>query len=140
MGITLTAKKSAYSFDMGAGSFYRLRANIANAWDKEFGEHYRGIIKCHSSAEYKEHDRIANNILSDPRFSGDDNDILDFLYAPDTNGKIGYRTCGKIYKIIKDVDFCNERLRYAGMSHNDYEELKAFLKECYSHRRNAYWK
>ena len=41
MGITLKANKSAYSFDMGCGGFFNLRANIAELFDEEFGEHYR---------------------------------------------------------------------------------------------------
>ena len=30
--------------------------------------------------------------------------------------------------------------RYASQMFNDYEEFKLFLKECYSHRRNMYWR
>ena len=62
--------------------------------------------------------------------------VLDFLYAPDEDGKISYKTCRKIYELIKDVDFGGKCFRYAAHVHNDYEEFKMFLKECVSHRRN----
>lgn len=140
MGLTLTANKSNYSFDMGAGGFFNLRANIADLFDEQFGEHYRKLLKCYYQKDYEEHDRIANEILSYPRFKEEDADILDFLYASDCDGKISYKTCGKLYNLIKDHDFSNECFRYAAYAHNDYEELKGFLKECYSHRRNAYWR
>ena len=140
MGVTLTANKSAYSFDMGAGGFFNLRANIADLFDEQFGEHYRKLLQCYDQIEYEEHDRIANEILSHPRFRDEDEDILDFLYASDCDGKIEYKTCGKLYRLIKDHDFGKKSFRYAAFVHNDYEELKAFLKECYSHRRNAYWR
>ena len=139
MGVTLYANNSTYSFDMGAGSFFHLRANIAKVWDKQFGEHYEKLLSCHSKEEYDDHDRISDEILSHPRFKDEDADILDFLYASDCGGKIGYKTCGKIYNLIKDVDFGNKCIRYVAYSHNDWEEFKAFLKECYSHRRTARW-
>ena len=95
---------------------------------------------CHDQIEYEEHDRIANEILSHPRFKDEDADILDFLYASDCDGKTGYKTCGKLYNLIKDHNFGKKCFRCAAYAHNDYEELKQFLKECYSHRRNAYWR
>ena len=140
MGITLTANNSKYSFDMGCGGFSNLRANIANLFDEQFGEHYRKLSKCYDQTDYEEYDRIANEILSHPRFKEENADILDFLYASDCDGKIGYKTCGKLYNLMKDHDFGKKCFRYTACAHNDYEELKAFLKECYSHRRNAYWR
>ena len=125
---------------MGAGGFFNLRANIADLFDEQFGEHYRKLSECHDQTEYEEHDRIANEILSHPRFQDEDADILDFLYASDLDGKIGYKTCEKLYNLIKDHDFGKKCFRYAAYAYNDYEELKSFLKECYSHRRNAYWR
>ncbi len=139
MGITLTANNSKYSFDMGAWGFFNLRANIADLFDEQFGKHYRKLSKCYDQTDYEEHDRITDEILSHPRFRDEDADVLDFLYASDCQGKISYRTCGKLYELIKDVDFGKKCIRYAVHAHNDYEELKVFLKECYSHRRSAYW-
>lgn len=46
MGFSLTATNSKYSFSGGYGSFAALRANIAKAWDKEFGEHYDTLRAC----------------------------------------------------------------------------------------------
>lgn len=37
MGVTITAKNSGFSFDMGYGGFWNLRNNIALALDEEFG-------------------------------------------------------------------------------------------------------
>lgn len=139
MGITLTANNSKYAFDMGAGGFFNLRANIADAYDKQFGKHYRKLLECHDKKDYEEYDRIANEILSSPRFDKD-TDLLDFFYASDIEGSISYKTAGKIYDIIKDVDFGNKCFQYMAYAHDDYGELKLFLKECYSHRRTVYWR
>ena len=139
MGVTLTAKNPVHIFNMGYGGFFKLRASIADLFDKEFGEHYRTLQKCYDQEGWKEHCRIGNEILSHPRFKDEDYDILDFLYASDSKGKITYKTCGKIYKLIKDADFTGKIFRYSAYAHNDYEELKEFLKDCYSHRKNAVW-
>ena len=140
MGVSLTANNSGYDFDMGYGGFFSLRKNIALAFDEEFGEHYANLIYCHSVKDFEKHDEIAEWILKKNKLTDEDQDIVDFLYAPDSGGKMNYRTCGKIYDLIKDVDFDGKTFVYGALSDGkDYEYLKEFLKECYSHRRNAYW-
>lgn len=140
MGVCITANNSKYSFEMGAGGFFNLRKNIALAFDPEFGAHYSSLLHCHTQSEHEEFDRKTNAILSDPRFREEDADILDFLFASDCDGKVRYRTCGKIYRLIKDIDFGNKRFQYVTFSNGrDYEEFKDFLHECYSHRWNMYW-
>ena len=136
MGITIYAKNSTYNFDMGCGSFFNLRKNIATILNNDFGEHYSKLIYCHSKQDFEEHDRIANELIEKHHL---DEDILNFLYMSDCEGKVSYRTCKKIYDLIKDVDFNNKVLRYVAYSHNDYEEFKLFLKECFSYRRNMIW-
>ena len=66
-------------------------------------------------------------------------DIIEFLFMPDVSGSISHGTCKKIYDLIKDVDFGSEGFRYGVLRHNDYEEFKAFLKDCYSHRKKMRW-
>ncbi len=139
MGVTLTAKNPIHTFNMGYGGFLNLRTSIADLFDKEFGEHYRTLQRCYDQADWKKYCRIGDKILSHPRFKDEDYDILDFLHASSSEGKMGYKTCGKIYRLIKDADFEGKIFRYAAYSHNDYEELKEFLKDCYSHRKNAVW-
>ena len=139
MGVTITATNSSYSFDMGCGGFFNLRKNIALALDKDFGENYALIAKCYTDNQYTENDRAAELIIADKQLDDKYSDVLDFLYASDEGGKISYKTCRKIYNLIKDMDFGKKCFRYAAHAHNDYEEFKSFLKECVSHRRNMRW-
>ena len=140
MGICLTAKNSSISFDMSYGGFFNMRKNIALALDKEFGENYSLLASCHSEEEYAENDRKAMEIINGKHLDDEYSDVLDFLYASDAEGKMSYKTAGKIYRLIKDVDFGNKIFVYATHSKGkDYEDLKLFLKECYSKRRNAVW-
>ena len=95
MGVTIYANGSKRSFDMGYGGFFNLRKNIALGLDREFGEHYETLSHCSTKEDYQKFDEVANRILADKRFQ-DMDDLLDFLFAPDTDGKIGYKTCMKI--------------------------------------------
>lgn len=138
MGVCLTSRKSSFSFDMGYGGFRNLRTNIAKAWDEELGEAYADTVKAMMNP--KEYTEWINRILSDDRFKDEDEDIVEFLFASDCGGKCGHKTCGKIYNLIKDIDFGNKIFLYAKWSDGkDYEYLKEFLKECWKKRRMMMW-
>ena len=135
MGVCLTSRKSDYYFDMGYGGFHNLRSNIAHAFDEELGKEYEKAIMYPKVYT----DRI-NHILADERFKDEDMDIVNFLFDSDCEGKCGYKTCGKIYNLIKDIDFGGEIFTYAARSDGkDYEKLKLLLKECYQKRRMMIW-
>ena len=140
MGITITATNAQYTFDMGYGGFFTLRKNIAYALNREFGENYEDLVHCHTEAEYADNDRNAEQIIKKYRLDEEYDDVLEFLYAPDVEGRISYKTCGKILNIIKDVDFGSAGFRYAAIRHDDYQEFKRFLQECYSKRRTMTWR
>lgn len=138
MGVCLTSRKSNYSFDMGYFGFHALRVNIAKAFDEELGEAYSDT--CMAMLHPKEYNERINHILADERFKDEDIDIVNFLFDSDCNGKCGYKTCGKIYNLIKDIDFGNKIFTYAARSDGkDYQYLKEFLKECYQKRRVMIW-
>lgn len=93
MGISLYANSKYVSqeFDMSYGGFFTLRSQIANAFDKEFGEHYSQLLKasCSLSGGTEAFNKKMNQILADKRFDGKD-DILDFFFASD---------CGALFHI-----------------------------------------
>lgn len=138
MGVCLTSRKSSYSFDMGYGGFHNLRTNICKAFDEELAEVYADTL--FSLRDPKGYTNKVNEILKNERFKDEDEDIVDFLFDSDCDGKCGYKTCRKIYNLIKDIDFGKKIFTYAAYSDgNDYEELKLFLKECYQKRRMMIW-
>lgn len=143
MGVTITAKNSTYHFDMGYGGFANLRVNIAISLDEDFGNNYHKLRFCHTEDEYHANDKVANRIIKEKNLAENNEDVLDFLYAPDVEGQISYKTCKKIYDLIKDRDFTNMGFVYAYQHEsgtNDYEEFKKFLKECYSKKRSMVWR
>ena len=140
MGVSIECIKPLYDFDMGYGGFYNLRKNIAYCVDSGFGKLYEELLHCWSRDATDEVARKTNDyIRKNPDIFENLDDVLDFLYAPDDSGKISYKTCGKIYALIKPVDFKDKCFRYGAQAHNDYEEFKEFLKDCYSHRKSMRW-
>lgn len=137
MGLSIYGNyKNSIDLTGGYGMFNKIRDQVALAWDKEFGAHYATLEFCD---DYEEFDKKANEILSDKRFDGDDDqDIIEFLFASDCDGRINYKTCKKIYELIKDVDY-KGNLRYLVNGHNDWEDFKQLLKDCYSHRCYLNW-
>ena len=139
MGLTIYANNEPISFDMGGGGFFDLRLNICKIFDKELGEVYSEIPLAFGI--HNEINKRINEILSDDRFSDDDEDIVDFLFASDCEGKISHKTCKKIYDLIKDIDFGNSYFQYINRRkpEGDYEAFKRFLKNCYSNHRKMRW-
>lgn len=144
MGISLysNSKKVTHEFKMGYGGFFSLRSQIANAFDKEFGEHYSQLLKasCSLSGGIEAFNKKMNQILADKRFDGKD-DILDFFFASDCGGTISYQTCKKLYNIIKDVNF-QSGFQYGNFSNGiekDWNDLKEFFLECYKAKVSARW-
>lgn len=140
MGLTLTTKDKEISFNMSASGFFRLRYNIALAYDEEFAKQYAKLPYCLSDEESKEIIACINKILQDDRFSDEDNDLLDFFFASDCEGEASYKVCEKMYHLIKDIDFGKRSFIYVAYSDgNDYEHLKEFLKKCSSQHSNMIW-
>lgn len=144
LGVNLysNSKKVTHEFNMGYGGFFSLRSQIANAFDKEFGEHYSQLLKasCSLSGGTEAFNKKMNQILADERFDGKD-DILDFFFASDCEGTISYQTCKKLYDIVKNADF-QSGFQYGNFSNGiekDWNDLKEFFLECYKAKVSARW-
>lgn len=137
MGVSIKAANSTFTFDCGSGGFFNLRKNIAFALDPEFGSLYGKLIYIYSEEDFEVFERVASLMASRKQL---DSDVLDFLFQSDVEGAVSYQTCKKIYLLIKDIDFGKKGFRYGAYYHNDYEEFKEFLLECYRHRRKMRWR
>lgn len=138
MGITITATHPKYSFDVGYSGFMNLRKNIASVLDEEFGQVYEQFCRLYSD-DRPEVIKKLENIINTKELDNAHKEVLDFLFMSDCDGKISHKVCKQIYDLIKDVDFGDKTFRYTYYAHNDYEEFKEFLLDCYSHRKNMTW-
>lgn len=132
MGICLYNKE--YEMDMGYFTFAQLRTIIAKLLNKEFGENYSLLRKCIAEKDFKENDKIANSLIAKYNL---DEDVVGFLYQSDCSGKITYKTCRKIYKLIKDYDD-NFMYGYVHSNHS-FSYFKEMIKNCADKRRMLFW-
>ena len=138
MGVTIYANGVDRSFDCGYIGFAHLRNRICEVYDKDLYNVYSDMKMC--ALYTSEWTEKINEICNLKHFPDEDEDILDFFFASDCAGKISYKTCGKIYYLIKDVDFGERIFTYAAHSDGkDYERLKEFLHECYRKRACMRW-
>lgn len=129
MGVCITCKNPKYVFDMGYFGFNTLRREIANCIDSDFGNAYTDITL---------DDDDINKLIEEKNLEKY-SDILNFLYMSDCDGSISYKTCGHIYELIKDCDFEGRGFRYGSIRHNDWEEFKEFLHDCYIKHKKMRW-
>lgn len=141
MGITITATNAKHDFDMGYGGFFNLRKNIALSLDEEFGNAYSMLARCITNEDYKDNAELQERIINEKHLDDEYKDVLDFLYMSDTEGKIGYKTCRKISRLLESrmQELKTKSFQYAVQAGNDYERFIDFLKDCVRYHRNMRW-
>ena len=100
MGVSITCKNSKYDFDMSYGGFFSIRKNVAYCIDHEFGELYKEIISCYSYKDCNDYDEKMDNYINSHSeiFPEENNDVLDFLFMSDCEGKIKHKTYRFLYE------------------------------------------
>ena len=137
MGVSIYAKNSPVELNGSYRMMLVLRIKIAKSIGTEFGEHYANMVSFWYDGRMDEFHKIAEGILSKQGFPTEDRDVIDFMYAPDSDGKITYKTCGKILKLIEDDDE-EITLQYGSEGH-DWKDFKDLLRYCHSHRLHLWW-
>lgn len=132
MGINLHNKD--YSMDMGYGQFYMLRMTIAKVFDKDFAVLYENVCRTIFGPTQAEIDAL-NEYIANHNL---DNDIVEFLFMPDSDGKISSKTCRHLYKLVKDY---NDDYRYGYIgANNSFEYFKEMLHDCATKHRKLFWR
>lgn len=141
MGVTITAKNAKYDFDMSYFGFNDLRRNIALALDEEFGKSYAEWGMSYiRGGDFEWKAKLCERIINKKCLDDEYKDVLDFLYASDCEGKIGYKTCKKISELLEKKLPENKNIRYGYYSTgHDYEEFILFLKDCVRYHKNMRW-
>lgn len=142
MGVTITATNAKCDFDMGYAGFCNLRRTIAAMLDDEFGASYTAwVVSVISGGDFEYKAKLNERIINKKCLADEYKDVLDFLYMPDSEGKIDYKTCRKIAGLLEGrmPELKGKSFRYASQAGNDYEDFVKFLKECVRYKRNMIW-
>ena len=142
MGIALGNCKNMIA--LGHFGFQRLRSKVAELLDEEFGNRYKDIPDIQRQAYQSDSSEkvweVYNNQLNEiiDRNHLDDN-VLEFLFQPDCNGKLSYKVCRSLYNVIKDYDD-DIIYGYSGQKNPaKFADFKAIVEDCYKHRRQLIW-
>lgn len=146
MGITISGKykgrRSPYELNMSYSTFFRLRCTIARCLDDRLYSHYLHLIDYRGSeAEWDEYDRITNEIIQQSKIDSVKwkCKIVDFLFMPDTNGKISYGTCKRLYSLIKNEPD-EDQYGYTMIGDNTMGTFKMLLKDVYVNGGTLIWR
>ena len=110
MGLTLCCEKTGRNADFTMSGFMRLRMVVADLCGEEVSAHYRLLLDSlyarFDSPEEKATFWDAYNVRTEKLilFRRLDSRIADFLYLPDAGGRISYRACKKLLKVIGTYD------------------------------------
>lgn len=129
MGVSLKTKNK--SIDMGYGSFFRLRRDIAKAINSDWGMQYEELL---SSRRYDKLIDITANYLAENKIS---KHLVDFCLPPDAEGHITCWACKYIYQQIQNIDK-EDRYGYV-MAQISWEEMKNVFKDGSENRGGMKW-
>lgn len=140
MGLTIRNKNT--SIDMGYGGFYNLRKNIAGIYSpsfKELYEEWTGPLFINDLSDEEGNKRLAE-LYKQKILTDEDDIVLDFLFASDSEGKISVKGCKRLYAIIKDYD---DDILYGYCGRKDcakFKDFKNIVAECAKNRWVLSWR
>lgn len=134
MGLDIRIKGMSYeeTYHCGYITFGIYRCLVAEAYNKEFGELYE------KSYKYAFYEYTDDEIKKWNKLRNDDLDI--FLNHSDCDGKLTWKECRAIYKVMKDLDVKMRGHNYGTMNSYDmHKQWLNMLKFCWKHRVNMYF-
>ncbi len=141
MGVDIGTKRISVS--MGYGSFLTFRTEVAKAFSDEFGQKYRKYIDdslraytcfLNSDTELARLDKEFNSYLKTVDI---DDDVVDFLFQPDSEGKITYKTARKVRDLCRKSK-CKNKFGYVS-DQRSMTEMAEIFDAAVKHRCNVRW-
>lgn len=138
MGITISSKR--HECDMGFGGFGRFRNAVAERVNEEFSKHYLTLSDAEvmflMGEERKVYFEKYNATTSEYIEQGlVTEEVANFLYQSDCDGKIDRKQAKQIHELIKD---CDDNLVFGYSGRADCTTM-ADLKSIFSDRTKVEW-
>lgn len=143
MGLTLRCEKTGRAADFTMSGFMRLRMVVADLCGEEVSAHYRLLLDSlyarFDSPEEKATFWEAYNVRTEKMILCRrlDSRIADFLYLPDAGGRISYRACKKLLKVIGTYDG-NGDYGYL-WSNTRFRDFRRILEVCVHTKSAMEW-
>ena len=143
MGITIGNRSQ--SIDMGDRGFLMLRTKIAELLDIDFSVLYKemsdNLYTRFDSEEarkkyWEDYNKRALALCEEKKL---DEDVVNFLYASDCEGKVTPNGCHSLYSVIQDYD---DDICYGYTGRPDcakFKDFKEIIFDCWKNRRQLQW-
>lgn len=138
MGVTIGSKR--YSCDMGYGGFCRFRNAVAEKTNNEFYKHYLELSSpeamCSFGSERKKYfekydiktkEYVEQKLVTE--------EVSNFLYQSDCEGKIDRKQAKQIYELIKE---CDDNTSFGYSGRKDCANM-ADMKNIFSDKTKVEW-
>lgn len=141
MGVTISS--SNHSIDLGCGGFNQLRTTVAKLTEPDIYEHYMALNKGFNlygeerKNFFENYDKKIEEL--NEKYENKYLDVLQFLYASDSEGVMDPHHCQSIYDVIKDYD---DNVLYGYIGRPDcarFRDFKEIVKECIDTETDMEW-
>lgn len=130
MGLDVRIKgmKHEETYHCGYITFHAYRCLVASAYNNELGKIYEKPYNNRTEEDIKRWNELCN----------DDLDL--FLWHRDCEGKLTWKECRAIYKVMKDLDVKMQGHNYGTMNYYDMHQLWLnMFRFCWHHRVNMWF-
>jgi len=139
MGITISSKR--YSCDMGCGGFGRFRNVVAEKTNDKFYKHYMrlsdsDVIFLNGEERIKFFEKYDADTIKHIEENEVSEEIADFLFKSDCQGKIDRKQSKQIYELIKE---CDDNLVFGYIGRRDCSKM-ADMKKIFSDKTKVEWR
>lgn len=140
VGVTLICEYTKKNMDMGYGGFNRLRKKVAELAGEPFYSHYMKlddlVLGFTPDEVLQEFDQETYRMLRAGEASPH---VVTFCMQPDCEGRVTWKTCRKLLKIIGDYDD-DIAYGYAARTHCGFKDFKAILQDCVKRKCSMRWR
>ena len=139
MGVYLGTKR--IEIGMGYGTFMQFRKEVANAVSEAFGATFSQYLSDSMEAYFKGDKAKAKELEKQfdeyVSVAGIDEDVVDFLFLPDCEGKIDYKVARKIRDLCRKSK-CEESFGYS-RNKMTMREISEIFDDAVKHHCNVSW-
>ena len=136
MGVTVKSKR--HSIDLGCGGFHRLRTKVAEIQGGDVYDLYsRLMYVLRDKDELEKYNKELNDLAA--KYKGELNYLLDFLYMSDVSGRLHWKKCAKLYKLI---EFYDDNILYGYAGRPDcakFKDFKQIIKDVMEDKGYLIW-
>lgn len=127
MSVSISSKDENQYLELSYSDFFKIRNEIAYQLSKSLGDCYKKIMDGPSPSLDDDLTKEASKVRDDCQ------DVVEFIFASDCGGMIDSETCGKVFQLLKNIEF-DDPFKF-----KDIDKLIALCFYCYMTSQPMLW-